>query len=113
MDSRSKEVLNISENQFGFAAGKSTTDVIFLLRQFQQKYTAKKKRLYHIFVNLKKAFDRVPRSALVWALRRQLVPENLIRLVMVLYTGASSSVVASGGPSPSFEISLGVQQCSV
>lgn len=98
LDGRLKEVVNISGNQFGFAAGRSTTDAIFILRQIQQKYTEKKKRLYHIFVDLEKAFDRVPRSALVWALRRQLVPEKLVRLVMALYSGAKSSVVAAGGP---------------
>ena len=65
LDGGLKEVVNISGNQFGFAAGRSTTDAIFILRQIQQKYTEKKKRLYHIFVDLEKAFDRVPRSALV------------------------------------------------
>ena len=113
LDVRLKEGVKISENQFGFAAGKSTTDAIFILRQIQQKYTEKKKRLYHIFIDLEKAFDRVPRSALVWALRRQLVPEKLVRLVMALYGGARSSVVAAGGSSAPFEISVGVHQGSV
>ena len=101
-------MVQISENQFGFAADKSTADAIFILRQIQQKYTEKKKRLYHIFVDLEKAFDRVPRSALVWALRRQLVPEKLSRLVMALYSDAKTSVIAAGGPSAPFESSVGV-----
>ena len=112
LDGRLKEIVKISGNQFGFAAGKSTTDAIFILRHIQQKYTEKKKRLYHIFVDLEKAFDRVPRSALVWALRRQLVPEKLVKLVMALYSGSNSSVVAAGGPSAPFEISVGVHQGS-
>ena len=85
LEGRLKELIKISNNQFGFSQGKSTTDAIFIVRQLQEKYTEKKKKLYHIFVDLEKAFDRVPRRALVWAMRRQLVPEKLIRLVMALY----------------------------
>ena len=48
LDGRLKQIVNISDNQFGFSAGKSTTNAIFI----QQKYTEKKKRLYHIFINL-------------------------------------------------------------
>ena len=80
-----KEMVRISDNQFGFSSGRSTTDPIFMLRLIQQKYTEKKKRLYHIFIDLEKAFDRVPRAAVQWALRRQLVPEKLKRLVMAIY----------------------------
>ena len=112
LDGRLKQIVNISDNQFGFSAGKSTTDAIFILRHIQQKYTEKKKRLYHIFIDLEKAFDRVPRAALEWALRRQLVPEKLVRLVMALYKDARSCVAAAGGTSSPFEISVGVHQGS-
>ena len=40
------------------------------------------------------------------------MPEKLVRLVMALYSGARSSVVAAGGPSAPFEISVGVHQGS-
>ena len=67
LDSELKEAVNISESQISFAAGKSTIDANFILRQFQLKHTEKKKRLYHVFVDQDKAFDRVPRRALVYA----------------------------------------------
>ena len=57
---RLKHVTNVDENQFGFIAGKSTTGVIFIIRQLQEKYLEKKEMLHHIFVDLKKAFDKVP-----------------------------------------------------
>jgi len=85
LERRLKEVIEIDENQFGFQQGKSTTDAILVVRQLQEKY-GEKRKLYHVFVDLEKAFDRVPREMIVWALRRQKVPENLIILVMALYS---------------------------
>jgi len=53
--------------QFGFMKGKGTTDAIFIARQMQEKFTAKWKKLYFGFVDLEKAFDRVPREVVRWA----------------------------------------------
>ena len=39
-----------------------------------------------LFVDLDKAFDRVPREVVRWALRKRGVDELLIRTVMALYT---------------------------
>ena len=75
-------VTEVDENQYGFMAGRCTTGDIFVIRQLQEKYLEKKLKLYHIFVDLKKAFDKVPRPAIGWALCRQRVPESLIDLVM-------------------------------
>ena len=71
--------------QFGFMPGKGTTDVIFIMRQVQEKRQAKKKKLYYAFVDLEKAFNRVPREVVRWALRKLGVDEWLIRIVMALY----------------------------
>jgi len=48
--------------QFGFMPGKGTTDAIFTVRQMQEKYGCKGKKLYFVFVDLEKAFDRVLRE---------------------------------------------------
>jgi len=42
--------------------GKGTTDAIFTVRQMQEKYGCKGKKLYFVFVDLEKAFDRVLRE---------------------------------------------------
>ena len=37
-------------------------NAMFIIRQVQEKHQAKKKKLYYAFVDLEKAFDRVPRE---------------------------------------------------
>ena len=55
-----KEAVNIDDMQFGFMPGKGTMDAIFITRIVQESFLAKKKYLYFTFVDLEKAFDRVP-----------------------------------------------------
>jgi len=42
----------------------------FIVRQMQEKFRAKGKKLYFCFVDLEKAFDRVPREVKRWAMRK-------------------------------------------
>ena len=64
IEGRVRKIVKIYNMQFGFIAG-STTDAIFIVRQLQEKYLAKKKDLWMNFVDLEKAFDRVPQEV-VW-----------------------------------------------
>ena len=50
--------------------GKRTTDAIFNVRQMQEKLRVKGKKLYFGFVGLEKAFDRVSREVIRWAMRK-------------------------------------------
>ena len=109
---RLKEFISIDPQQFGFQAGRSTSDAIFIIRQLQEKYSSKKKTLYHIFVDLEKAFDKVPREAVRWALRRKKVPERLVELVCMLYNHSTSKVKVAGVLSEEFPINVGVHQGS-
>ena len=49
----------IAEEQAGFREGRSTTEQIFNLRILCEKYQQHQRDVYHVFVDLKKAFDRV------------------------------------------------------
>ena len=60
----------IDDMQFGFMKGKGTTDAIFMARQMQENFRVKVKKLYFGFVDLEKAFNRVPREVLSWAMRK-------------------------------------------
>ena len=55
---------NHREEQAGFRAGRSTTEQIFNLRILCEKYLQHQQDLYHVFIDFKKAFDRVWHTAL-------------------------------------------------
>ena len=58
------------EAQCGFRAGRSTVDMIFSLRQLQEKCREQRQPLYLAFIDLTKAFDLVSRSGLFTLLQR-------------------------------------------
>ena len=70
LEKRLRCQVSMDNMQSGFMPGKGTTDAIFIMRQVQEKYQAKKKKLYYAFVDLEKAFDRVPRQMVRWGLRK-------------------------------------------
>ena len=106
-------MVDINKLQFGFVRGKGTTDAIFIARQLQEKYRAAKKPLYFAFVDLEKAFDRVPRKVLWWALRSLGVEEWAVRVIQGMYANARSRVRVNGKLSEDFDVTVGVHQGSV
>ena len=75
VDSLIRQLVSIDNFQFGFVPGRGITDAIFVVRQLQEKYLAANKRLYMAFIDLEKAFDRVPWKVIWWALRKLGVEE--------------------------------------
>ena len=65
---RIQQQIEIDDMQFGFTKGKGTTDAIFMARRMQENFRVKGKKLYFGFVDLEKAFDRVPREVISWAI---------------------------------------------
>ena len=60
-----------------------------------------------------KAFDRVPRKVILWALRKLGVDEWIVHLVQGMYSNARSRVCVGEGYSKEFEVKVGVHQGSV
>ena len=58
------------ESQCGFRAGRSTIDMVFSLRQLQEKSREQQMPPYIAFIDLKKAFDLVSRDGLFQVLHQ-------------------------------------------
>ena len=61
-------------------------------------------------MGLDKAFDRVPRKVLEWAMRKNGIPEVLVRSMMSLYEGAKTRVRVDSDLSEQFEVKVGMHQ---
>ena len=92
IEKKVRERVKLDSMQFGFRPGRGTTDAIFIIRQIQEKYLAKGRDVWMAFVDLEKAFDRVPREVLWWALRSAGIEEWIVNVIKSLYCGASTSV---------------------
>ena len=76
---RIRQQIEVDDMQFGFMKSKGTTDAIFTVRQMKQNFRVEGKKLYFGFVDLGKAFDRIPREVIRWAMRKLGVEEGWYR----------------------------------
>ena len=66
----------LPESQSGFRKGRGCADMIFVARQLVEKARERGESLYVLFVDLRKAYDSVPRQALWKVLEKYGVPEK-------------------------------------
>ena len=86
----------IAEEQAGFRAGRSTTEQIFNLHILCEKDLQHQQDLYHVFIDFKKAFDRVWNAALWATMKKYNISTNLIQVIKNLYNKATSAVLFNG-----------------
>lgn len=112
LDKRIRGCVEITPNQTGFRPGCGTTDAIFALRTLAEKHREKKLPLHVAFVDLEKAFDRVPHELIWFSLRDAGVPEEYVKWVKLLYTDSQSQVRSVAGTTAPFKVAVGVHQGS-
>ena len=100
----------IKEEQAGFRAGRSTVEQIFNLRIISERYLQHQQHLYHIFVDFKKAFDRVWHEALWASLKFYNIDQQLITTIEALYREATSAVYHNGTIGKWFSPTVGTRQ---
>ena len=61
------------------------------------------------FIDLEKAFDRVPREVIWWALRESGVEEGMISVIKSMYDGATTAVKIGASESKKFPVRVGVR----
>ena len=98
------------ESQCGFSSDRSTVDMIFSLRQLQEKGKEKQQPLYIAFIDLTKASDFVSRDGLFKILPLIGYPPKHLSFIKSFHDGSRSTVQYDRSMSEAFDINSGVKQ---
>ncbi|KAK3512409.1 hypothetical protein QTP70_009831 [Hemibagrus guttatus] len=112
VEARLRKVVEICEQQYGFMPRKSTTDAIFALRILMEKYRDGQRELHCVFVDLEKAYDRVPREELWYCMRKSGVAEKYVRVVQDMYERSRTVVRCAVSQTEEFKVEVGLHQGS-
>ena len=72
-------------------------EAIFLIRQVMERYREKKKDLHMVFIDLEKAYDKMSRNVMWWALDKHKVPSKYATLIKDMYNNVVISVRTNDG----------------
>ena len=105
----------IGKWQHGFRPGKGTVDLIFAMKLLLEKDWEWNKDKYAVFIDMEKAFDRVPRKKLWEALGHEEygIPGKLKRAIKSILYETMSKVRGRDMESEWFEVRTGVRQGGV
>ena len=90
----------------------STTETIFLTRQFMKRYREQKTDLHMIFIDLEKAYDKIPRMVMWWALEKKKLPTKYVTLIKFMYDDVVTNVRACHSETSDFPLKIGLHQGS-
>ena len=113
IEKRLRKNISISENQIGFMPGRSTTEAIYIIRRLMGTlYRDRKVDLHLVFIDLEKAYDRVPREVAWSCLVKKGVSPVYIRVIKDMYEGGRTKVRTPGGVTDDFKVGIGLHQGS-
>ena len=95
------------ESQCGFRPGRGTTNMIFAVRQIQEKCREQNQDLYMVFVDLTKAFNTVNHDGLWKILHKLGCPEKFVSLIRSFHEGMLARVQECGESSDPFPVTNG------
>ena len=106
IEHRLRQNVTILENQFEFMPGRLTTEAIHLLRQLIERFRGRKRNLHMVFIDLEKAYDKVPRELLWWTLIKKRVPIKYIDIIKDMNDRVVATVRTCGGITSDFSSQL-------
>ena len=109
---RLRDRVDISKQQYGFMPGKGIIDAMFALRMLMEKYREGQIELHCVFVDLEKAYDRVPREELWYCMRKSRIVEKYVQLVQHMYEGSETVVRCAVETIENFMVKVGLHQGS-
>jgi hypothetical protein len=78
-----------------------------------KRYRKQKKDLHMVFIDLEKAYNKVPRNIMWWALQKHNVSIKYITLIKDMYDNIVTNVRTSDRDTNDFPINIGLHQWSV
>jgi hypothetical protein len=101
----------LSQSQFGFKRGSSTTDAIFALRRkVEFAWAQRDGRLMVLALDWKKAFDAINPDALMEGLRRFGLPKHVVEVIAAIYKDRTFQVRDCGQLSSTRQQNSGISQ---
>jgi len=100
----------LSESQAGFRKGRGCADQIFTLRRVMEQAAAKNMPVYSSYIDIKAAYDSVPRKTLWEVCSQYDIPKKLCRLLQALYSKTKAAVRVEGELTDWFDVKTGLRQ---
>ena len=100
----------LPESQCGFRSGRGCSDMIFTVRQVVEKSWEHKAKAFLVFIDLRKAYDSVPREALWVALRKLGVPDQLIDIIRSFHQNMKAQICLDDTLLEEIEVDNGLRQ---
>ena len=105
--------ISISDNQWGFLPGKSTTGAVLSALYDWEGLLNKNLEVLVAFLDIRKAFDSVPHKCLLERLLSLDAPEHIVGLISSYLYDCSQQVCVNGSTSSKCHVISGVPQGSV
>lgn len=100
----------IWKSQFGFRKSKSTQEALFILRRIQDFAETSGEKLFLVFLDWEKAFDKVDQVKLVEAMKRLNIPDKITRILESFYVNPQFRIKDPEGLSKYRKQKSGIRQ---
>ena len=109
IEARLRDRVQISKQKYGCMPGKGTTDAMYALKMLMEKYRKGQREHHCVFVDIEKAYDRIPREELWYCIRKSGMTEKYVQLVQDIFKGSKTVVRCAVGTTESFKVKVGLQ----
>lgn len=100
----------LPESQCGFRNGRGCSDMIFTVRQVVEKSWEHKAKAFLVFIDLRKAYDSVPREAMWVVLRKLGVPDQLVEIIQSFHQDMKAQIRLGDSLLEEIDVDNGLRQ---
>lgn len=110
---RNKIEQQLAESQSGFRRGYGIQDHIFTIKQVSEKILEQNLEAHIAFIDLEKAFDRIPRHEVWRALEERQVDTHLVNAIKSMYKQCRNKIRRGTMETEEFKTEQGLRQGSI